>query len=103
MQQRGSLSLLEEWLFSHFRTDDKKSLDDAISTLKRVRKLRQTPAHSLDEDSFNEALFEEQRNLFLKAYGAVRLLRLVIQNHPKARPVLEEMDERVVKGQIWPF
>lgn len=103
VQQRGTLSMLEEWLKTQFRTPDPKPLEEAIAVLKRVRKLRQTPAHALDDDRYDEALFEEQRALFVDAYNAVRTLRLILQNHPKARPVLAEMDERVVKGQIWPW
>lgn len=103
VQQRGTLALLEEWLKTHFHTPDPKPLEEAIAVLRRVRKLRQTPAHALDDDRYDEALFEEQRALFVDAYSAVRTLRLMLQNHPKARPVLAEIDERVVKGQIWPW
>ena len=82
-------------------TPDPKPLQEAVATLRRVRKLRQKPAHALDDNNYDEALFEEQRLLFVDAYNAVHTLRLILQNHPKARPLVNEMDERVVKGEIW--
>lgn len=103
VQQRGSLALLKDWLTTHIRTPDPKPLQEAVATFRRVRKLRQKPAHALDGNNYDEALFEEQRLLFVDAYNAVRTLRLILQNHPKARPLVNEMDERVVKGEIWPM
>ncbi len=103
VQQRGTLAMLEEWLAKAFRTSDPAPLTEAIGIFKRVRKLRQKPAHAIDDDRYDEALFDEQRLLFLDAYKALRTLRLVIQNHPRAVPVLKEIDERVESGQIWPW
>lgn len=103
VRTRGSVALLEEWLTKTFRTPDPVPLQEAIATFRRVRKLRQSPAHALDPDVYDETLFEKQRLLFVAAYDAVRTLRLVLQNHPRARAVSEEMDERIRAGDIWSF
>ena len=103
VRQRGSIAILEEWLKTSFRTRDIEPLEELIRTFKRVRKLRQKPAHSIDDDAYDQGLFEQQRQLFLDAYAAVRTIRLVLQNHPRARRAMESMDERVQKGEIWSY
>lgn len=101
VQHRGTIQLLEDWLQQSFRTQDTSPLDDCLGTFRRVRKLRQKPAHALVEDTYDEALFKEQRDLFEAAYTAVRTLRLMFQNHPAARKAADEMNEQVRNGEIW--
>ncbi|HEX5408752.1 MAG TPA: hypothetical protein VFW89_03175 [Gemmatimonadaceae bacterium] len=101
VKTRGSLAMLGEWLRKSFRTPDPKPLDQMLATFREVRKRRQQPAHALEPDAYDESLFETQRQLFVRAYDALRTLRLILQNHPLARAAVEEMDERVRKGDIW--
>jgi hypothetical protein len=100
--RRGSITLLKVWLERSFRfKEDRKPLDDMIATFRDIRKRRSKPAHAVDDNRYDPALFEEQRELLIKAYDAVRTLRLILANHPKALPVLESMDPRVRVGDIW--
>lgn len=101
VKPRGSIAMLDEWLHSAFRTPDPGPLDDMLATFRKIRKLRQKPAHAINPDAYDEELFEQQRQLFVRAYDAVRTLRLILQNQPQARTIAEEMDERVRKGDIW--
>lgn len=102
VKAKGTIVLLEEWVASKFRLrDDPKILDDMFRGLREIRKLRQLPAHSLKPNEYDAALFEEQRQLFHRAYSSLRTLRMVIANHPKAGPVEAELDSRVYKGEIW--
>lgn len=103
VKPRGSLAMLDDWLRKSFRTPDPKPLDEMLATLREVRRLRQKPAHALNADAYDDKLFEVQRQLFVRTYDALRTLRLILQNHPRARAVVEEMDERVRKGDIWSY
>ncbi|HXT17129.1 MAG TPA: hypothetical protein VN706_15915 [Gemmatimonadaceae bacterium] len=100
---RGTLKMLDEWLRLKFRTPDPAPLDDMLSTFREIRRLRQKPAHAINPDAYDAAFFETQRKLFVRAYDAVRTLRLILQNHPLARAVADEMDERVREGEIWSY
>lgn len=84
---KGTIRLLDEWLRSRFRPENPESMNGAISTLKRIRKLRQNPAHSISKDVFDQKYFHEQRALAISAYVAIRTIRLIFANHPSARNV----------------
>ncbi len=101
MVRRGSIALLKDWLDRSFRTKDREPLDDMIATFKDIRKRRSKPAHALNDNRYDPALFEEQRELLIKAYEAMRTLRLLLANLPKAKSAIESMDERVRVGDIW--
>ncbi len=74
-----------------------------MATFRKVRKLRQRPAHKLTENKHDESLFETQRLLFVEAYVAIRTLRQVLENHPRARSVADDMDQLVRSGNISGF
>jgi hypothetical protein len=101
VQQRGTIALLEEWLNTAVRVPDPGPKNELLSKLREIRKLRQKPAHAIDDDTYDPALFKEQRRLFLNAYDVVRTMRLLLSNHPKAKPALSEMNEQVRVGEIW--
>ena len=87
VRQKGTLTLLEEWLNEELKYSDqalkKKQISELVSPLKNVRKLRQKPAHSIDEDEYDEKYNTLQRDLISKVYGSMRMLRLVFAKHPK--------------------
>ncbi len=101
VQQRGTIALLEEWLNTAFRTSDSAPKDEMLQELREIRKLRQKPAHAINDDTYDPELFKEQRRLFLNAYDVVRTLRLLLSNHPMAKLALTEMNEQVRVGEIW--
>ena len=67
----------------------------------QVRKLRQAPAHALNDDAFDAEIFRRQRKLLLAAYQAVRMLRLILANHPAARMV--EVNPFLYRGENAPL
>lgn len=103
VQQRGTIVMLEDWLNTAVRLPDPGPKDEMLRELREIRKLRQKPAHAVDDDSYDPALFQEQRRLFLNGYDVVRTLRLLLANHPRARRAQDEMNEQVRKGEIWPL
>lgn len=95
---KGSLYLLEEWLRRvHF--PDPKPKDEMIRIFKKVRKLRQIPAHEVQEDIFNQKYFKQQRKLIIDAYGAIRTLRLIFANHPRVKEY-KDIPDWLFKGDI---
>ena len=99
--RRGSLSVLSEWLTTSVRMSDRTPIDLSMATLKEIRKLRQRPAHAADENEFDQEYFREQRRIIMDVYAAVRTLRLVFANHPRARSVT--VDEFLVEPRIWTY
>jgi hypothetical protein len=101
VERKGTIRLLEEWFKTRFSAADPTPLDKSIVIFKEVRRERQRPAHALDEDRFDNAFFKRQRELMIRAYGAVRVIRLVLSNHPLAQGV--DVPDWLDKGEIWPF
>ncbi|MFZ1316929.1 MAG: hypothetical protein WAT31_02815 [Candidatus Saccharimonas aalborgensis] len=84
--RKATLTLLEEFIRGQFKPgkDSQAPMDEMFDTFKKIRKLRTKPAHSVEEDVFDQEYFKEQRALFIEAYKALRMLRLIFQNHPQA-------------------
>lgn len=101
VSKKGTLALLEEWLRKYFCPADPKSLESMFTAFRKVRRLRQKPAHAVDEDIFNLDYFKDQRKIMIDAYSALRKLRLVLANYPKVRSNPPEIQEHLAKGEIW--
>lgn len=101
VRPRGSIAMLDEWIRKKFRTADWEPWGTAISVFREVRKLRQKPAHAVNENVFDQEYFRQQRELMLRAYDAVRTIRLMFANHPAAKKV--EVPDWLFKGLIWDF
>jgi len=101
VRQKGTIAMLEEWVRRHFRPEDPEPIDFLFKTLRTVRKLRQKPAHAVNENAFDQKYFKQQRLLVMDAYNAVRLIRLILANHPAVRRNPPEISEHVRDGKIW--
>jgi hypothetical protein len=101
VKQKGTIVLLNEWLRRHFRPHDPQDLDNMITCFKEVRRLRQRPAHALDDNMFDQAIYQRQRKVIFDAYTSVRTLRLILVNHPRCRQV--EIPDWLYLGKISPF
>jgi hypothetical protein len=97
VERKGSIVRLQEWMNAKFKVDDPGLLRETLDTLCEIRKLRQRPAHVLDDNRFDPGLARSQRELMIRAYTAIRTLRLVLQNHPKAGSV--EMSDALATGK----
>jgi len=98
VERKGTLQLLEEWLKKTVKFPDPKPMEEMIATFKKVRRLRQQPAHAIKEDEFDQRYFKEQRVLVIDAYRAIRDLRLIFANHPATKTV--EIPDWLVEGKI---
>lgn len=101
VRQKGTLHILHDWLRSEFETDDWSEITEMIDTLRRIRALRQKPAHSLEDNRFDQRFVYEQRELVKSAYRAVKVLRVVLGLHPDASKV--SVDHHLQEGLIWPI
>lgn len=98
---KGTIQILEEWVKKHFRPVDPEPIENMMKTFRKVRQLRQKPAHKVNADAFDQELFKQQREIVINAYDAVRTLRQVLSNHPKVKVNPPKISEQLYKGEIW--
>lgn len=96
---KGTLQLLEEWIGKTVHMPNREPIEESLAAFRKVRKLRQRPAHALDDDVFDQRYFVEQRVLMIEAYRGLRNLRLLFSNHPATRAL--EIPEWLKKPDIW--
>lgn len=102
VKQKASLNMLEEHIRECFRPKgESDDLDKMFATFKKIRSMRTKPAHTIQPDEFDMKYFKEQRALLIEAYGALRLLRLILQNHPTADR--SKIPDWLYKGDIWTY
>jgi len=101
VRQKGTLALLQEWFGKFFHPADPAPIERMFKSLRTVRKLRQKPAHAVNENVFDLKYFKEQRQLVIDAYEAVRTLRLSFANHPRVRRNPPNMSRNLADGEIW--
>lgn len=99
VRTKNTITLLNEWLRSHFRTSNWEPLDTTIKTLREVRRQRQRPAHAIDDNIFDQQYIHQQRELISAAYDAVRTIRLLFANHRRCKGI--KVDEMLFEGKIW--
>lgn len=101
VRQIGTIRLLEEWIKKRFVLSDPKPMDEAMQAFREVRKLRQCPAHAIEPDKFDQAFFRQQRDLIIRAYTAIRFVRLLFANHPIVKGY--QVEEVLAAGRIRNF
>ena len=99
VRPKGSLQILEDWISSQFRAENGTDIEEMFKTFRKVRKLRQKPAHSVRENTFDQKFFKDQGELMINVYRAVKTLRLILHLYPGASSV--QIDRHLADGQIW--
>ena len=99
--QRGTLAMLKDWLEFKFKTREAAPLEEIMATFRKVRKLRQRPAHKLTENKHDESLFETSASCSLRPTS--RFGRSAGPRITQARSVADDMDQLVRSGNIWDF
>lgn len=84
-ENKGTLRLLEEWLYTQFNIKGEGSISDVIKPFKLIRKERQLPAHKINENVYDIQLIERQKEIITDAYNSMRQLRNIFNLHPKAK------------------
>ncbi|MBD8892881.1 AAA family ATPase [Roseibium litorale] len=98
-QSKGTIQLLEEWIGSKLRPAEPAAMAELFDNLRAVRKVRQKPAHIVEDNEFDQNYVAEQRELITKAYDAVRTLRMVLENHPATRG--HEVPDYLREAKVW--
>jgi hypothetical protein len=86
IQEIGTINLLRNWLGELYRKLDTKDMsDEVVSSLKRIRKLRQEPAHAIKDDEYDLDIPHQQDDLVLGVLKSLTLLRRLLMSHPAAQ------------------
>lgn len=101
VKPKGTVQILEAWFTKLFRAADESPMKAMIASFKKVRKLRQAPAHKVNVDAFDQEIFRKQRDIVIEAYDAVRTIRQAFANHPAVKKNPPEIDEQLFNGEIW--
>jgi hypothetical protein len=83
--KKGTLVLMSEWFAQNVKADNIE--DNIMKPLKKLRKIRQKPAHQLYENLYDEQIWIDQKELMHNTYSAVRAIRLLLSNHPLGEKV----------------
>ncbi|HEC69189.1 MAG TPA: AAA family ATPase [Candidatus Omnitrophica bacterium] len=100
-QNKRTITLLEEWLDRSVKFPNPKPKDEMIKTFRGIRSERSKPAHHIRDDEWDSIYFAKQREMIIKAYQAVRTLRLIFANHPLAKTI--EIPDWLYQGKIWTY
>lgn len=99
-RDKGTLQLLEGWLKNVFHpNDDFDVFAQIFPAFKKIRKLRQAPAHKLSQDVYDKNHMVEQRSIMHDAYIAMMYLRKIFQLHKDGQNIIlpEYLDKCIVK------
>lgn len=77
----SSLTCLSKWL-DYVCPQGK---DTICNPLKKVRKVRQGPAHKILSDNYEPGLLNEQHEMCASVYGSFNALRTLLTSHPRAK------------------
>ncbi len=100
-EQKATITLLKDWLESTYRADDCSEIDEMIATFRLVRKHRSKDAHVVMKDEHDQKYVHKQRDLMWSVYRAVKVLRTILQLHPRAKGI--EIPSPLRDGLIWPM
>jgi hypothetical protein len=84
-QRIGTLRALEIWLSQRYKSQDGADVArEILEPLRKIRDLRQKPAHDFQEEKYDRKYPIEQDKLLGLACGALTSLRLIFSSHPRA-------------------
>lgn len=86
-RNKGSVMLLSEWLGLNI-VGNPNIQSYIIEPLKRLVKLRQTPAHKLYKNEYDETIWNDQNELIRNICKAIRYIRLLLANHPLSKAIV---------------
>ena len=85
VRQRNTVALLDEWLRKSFEIKDGAIFNEIIESLKKVRKIRQKPAHLISDDEFDKKYWEEQKDIMDIIYTSLRYIRLLFRSSSSSK------------------
>lgn len=97
-RQKGTLSLLQEWLIAERSTDGAPGIQKLCGVFRKVRKERQTPAHKITQNEYDLKYYQMQIQLIEECYHAMRALRYSFADHQDATGV--EIPKWLDEGRV---
>jgi len=101
VKPKRTVQILEAWFAKLFRAEDEGPIQAMIASFKKVRKLRQSPAHKVNINAFDQQIFRTQRDIMINAYDAVRTIRQAFANHPAVMRNPPAINEQLFNGEIF--
>lgn len=87
VELKGSIALLEEWIEQSQHPEASELASRIGGALRKVRKLRQEPAHRFSKNSFRIEFYKERRALLCEILGALQNLRDLFAWLPKSSAI----------------
>lgn len=100
VKRKGTVQLLNEWLDKYFKSENQGHIKAIIPIFKKIRKLRQSPAHSIKQNIFDNKYYKVQRELLNQAYIGIRTIRLIFANYPNIKLNPPKINDSIFKGKI---
>lgn len=86
--RKGTLSLLQEWLLKEISWDDPDAfLEIVVKPLRRIRRLRQAPAHRFITDNFSLEFYESRKQLLGEVLNSLSNIRATFAKHPRSKNI----------------
>lgn len=101
VRPKNTISILGDWINKYFKTDNTNEREQMFSAFREIRKLRQKPAHAINENVFDQKYFKDQRLLITKAYHAIKILRQILGCHPATKDY--ELPRYLKSSKIWTY
>lgn len=90
--------MLQEWLCSNTTVPEDKIQSIIIAPLKRIRKIRQKPAHELSPNEYDLGYYTQQFELINSAYYALDGIRMLLAKNPVTKDV--KIPEYLIDGTV---
>ena len=99
VNHKGTITLLEEWLLKEITWDDPCAFHEVvIKPLRRVRRLRQKPAHTFSSDNYSTEYYEKRKRLLYDVFNSLSTIRATFAKHPLAQEI--KVPEWLANDQI---
>lgn len=77
-ERKRPIAMLAEWLDKYYVSEGGEP-EEVIQTLREIRRQRNKPAHVLQPNTYDPTLFDKQRELMIRVYKSLKLLRMIFQ------------------------
>lgn len=82
---KATLTILEEWLGQTYNFRDIEAPKEIVSSLRKVRKIRQLPAHKISENDHDNDYFRQQVEILTDVFHSLNAIRKILESHPKVK------------------
>lgn len=81
--QKGSIAILQEWLAKQYNFTYPEAPGEILESFRKVRKIRQKPAHEINKDIHDNIYFKQQIDLIEDVFSSLNTIRKILSMHPK--------------------